>query len=310
MSTATDLDELEQRAGASDQDREAWLAERRDGITATEVRDLYMKKKSSAKLIAQKLGWEPEPDLGYLRRVRYGRERETAIGDTLLMRHGFEPEHRVFRHTDNPRHLASPDGLRADFDGRIEVAEIKTAEDDLAPDSDEFKATGYPVQGQWLMYVLGPDVRQCLFAVEACVTLPDGRFEPGELRLFYIERDDALIGELVELADEFLAVMDDMRENGIDPVGVALLEDALATTEAQKRAREALERYCAETGVSSVRIPEGSLSYSTPAPRTSFDQGAFKDAHPGMYQEFTKQAAASKPTLRVTPRRAKKEEEA
>ena len=36
------LDELEARAGASDQDREQWLAERRRGVTATELRDIML----------------------------------------------------------------------------------------------------------------------------------------------------------------------------------------------------------------------------------------------------------------------------
>ena len=35
------LTDLLARAGASDQDRAAWLAERRGGCTATEARDMY-----------------------------------------------------------------------------------------------------------------------------------------------------------------------------------------------------------------------------------------------------------------------------
>ena len=34
------LEDLMARAGASDTDREAWLAERAQGVTATEIRDL------------------------------------------------------------------------------------------------------------------------------------------------------------------------------------------------------------------------------------------------------------------------------
>lgn len=303
------LADLFARAGASDADRPAWLAERRGGITATEVRDLYIRAKSTAKLCAIKLQQESEKDLGaYIPRIRYGKEREPVIAEQLRGE-GFVPESRVFHHAENSRHLASPDGIRIDFDENLDIAEIKTDEHGIEPgateaeDSDAFRATGYRYQVQWVMYVLG--ARRARLVIEECIRVSDG-FEPGEVRRYWIERDDELIAELVEIADAFLAAMDDMRENGIDPIAVALLEDALATGEAAKTAREALEEYCASKGLSSLRIPEGSLSYSTPAPKKTFRQTAFKDAHPSIYEEFTEAVPASKPTLRITPARSKK----
>lgn len=300
------LGDLMARAGASDSDRPAWLAERRGGITATEVRDLYIRAKSTAKLIAIKLEQEIEKDLGaFIPRVRHGKLREPIIAEQLRGE-GFEPESRVFHHAENSRHLASPDGIRVKFDGELEISEIKTDEHDLRPDTAAWDATGYAIQGIWGLYVTG--ALRCRFAVEECIRTSDG-FEAGALRRFWIERDDELIAELVELADTFLAAMDDMRENGIDPIAVSLLEDALAANEAQKDARDALEAYCASTGVSSLRIPEGSLSYSTPAPRKTFQQTAFKDAHPDMYAEFVEATPAAKPTLRITAARSKKIQE-
>jgi hypothetical protein len=300
------LADLMARAGASDTDRPAWLAERRGGITATEVRDLYIRAKSTAKLIAIKLEQEAERDLGaYIPRVRYGKDREPIIAQQLRGE-GFEPESRVFQHPENSRHLASPDGVRVNFDGELEISEIKTDEHGIEPGAETWDATGYAIQALWGLYVTG--ARRCRFAIEECIRTADG-FEPGEVRRFWIERDDELIAELVELADTFLTAMDDMRENGIDPIAVSLLEDAIAANEAQKVARDALEAYCASTGVSSLRIPEGSLSYSTPAPRKSFQQTAFKEAHPDMYAEFVEASAATKPTLRITPARKKEETE-
>lgn len=304
VSTSPVLADLESRAGASDNDRELWLAERREGITATEVRDLYVRAKSTAKLIALKLEQEVEKDLGaYIPRIRYGKDREPVIAEKLRGE-GFVPESRVFHHPDNSRHLASPDGTRVDFDEHLEVSEIKTDEHGIAPGDEAWDRVGYSIQAQWVMYVTGAVA--CRFAVEDCIRTTDG-FEPGDLRRYWVNRDDELIAELVTMADEFLAAMDDMRENGIDPVAVSLLEDAIAASDAQKVARDALEAYCASTGISSLRIPEGSLSYSTPAPRQTFQQTAFKDAHPDMYAEFTAATAATKPTLRVTPARPKKE---
>lgn len=300
------LADLFARAGASDSDRPLWLAERREGITATEVRDLYIRAKSTAKLCAIKLQLESEKDLGqFIPRIRYGKDREPVIAEQLRGE-GFEPESRVFHHAENSRHLASPDGIRIDFDENLDVSEIKTDEHGLQPGTDAWDATGYGIQAQWVMYVTG--ARRCRFAIEECIRTSDG-FEPGESRRFWVERDDELIAELVEIADAFLAAMDDMRENGVDPIAVSLLEDALAATDAAKAAREALETYCATTGLSSLRIPEGSLSYSTPSPRKTFQQTAFKDAHPAMYEEFVAASPAAKPTLRLTPRRSKTETE-
>lgn len=297
------LVDLFSRAGASDEDRPAWLAERRGGITATEVRDLYIRAKSTAKLCAIKLQLEDERDLGqFIPRIRYGKLREPIIAEQLRGE-GFVPESRVFHHPENSRHLASPDGIRIDFDENLDVSEIKTDEHDLTPGTDAWDATGYAIQAQWVMHVTG--ARRCRFAIEECIRTTDG-FEPGGSKRFWVDRDDELIAELVELADTFLAAMDDMEQNGVDPIAVSLLEDALAAGEAAKVAREALEAYCASTGLGSLRIPEGSLSYSTPAPKKTFRQTAFKDAHPAMYEEFTEAVPAAKPTLRVTPARSKK----
>lgn len=299
------LAELLARAGASDEDRPAWLAERREGITATEVRDLYIRARSTAKLIAIKLEQEREADLGaFIPRIRHGKIREVVVAD-MLRGEGFMPESRVFHHPENTRYLASPDGIRIDFDENLDVSEIKTDEHGIEPGTDVWDATGYSLQAQWVMFVTG--ARRCRFAVEDCIRTTDG-FEAGELRRYWVERDDALIAELVEVADAFLAAMDDMRENGIDPIAVSLLEDALAMSAASSAAREALETYCASTGLSSLRIPEGSLSYATPAPRKTFQQTRFKEDHPGLAAEYMEAVPATKPTLRVTPARTKRTE--
>ncbi|HEY8590691.1 MAG TPA: YqaJ viral recombinase family protein [Naasia sp.] len=301
------LDELESRAGASDTDRDAWLAERHHGATATEVRDLYVGAKSSSKLIAMKLGWEPEPDLSRIARIRYGRERERVIAEHLRLS-GFLPETRVFRHAENSRYLASPDAIRLDFDDTLDVAEIKTAEEEMAPGSELFEKLGYGAQAQWQMFVVGPRVRRCLFAVEECL-LEDGRYLPGELRMSWIERDDALIEELVAVADDFLATLDDVRENGLDPVAVALLEDSIEKKAAAEAARERLESYCATSGISSLRIPAGSLSYKVAAPTPRFQQKEFAADHPELAEKYKRATGGGTPTLRITPRRATKEEE-
>ena len=206
------LEGLEQRAGASDADRPAWLAERRGGITATEVRDLYLKKVTQEKLIARKLGRIPEvDDLSYVPIIRWGKQREPEIAAEALARYGMRPESRVFRAADNPRFLASPDGVGVNFDEVLQIAEIKThgADQDVAPGGAEYKKKGYLAQKVWGMRVTG--ARRCLYVTEE--RLPDGTwFKPGEQHFYWLRVEDEgvaeLAAELEVIAVDFLAALD------------------------------------------------------------------------------------------------------
>ncbi|MGX9346607.1 YqaJ viral recombinase family protein [Microbacterium sp. KNMS] len=209
--------DLEARAGASDKDRELWLAERRQGVTATEIRDMYLEAHGRRSwttkqgLIDRKLGRVAEvEDLSNVPVVGWGNYREGHIAEQLRGE-GFRPESRVFHHPENSRYLASPDGIAVDFDEQIDVLEIKTAAYDLPPGSLALDRKGYAIQVQWVMFVIG--ARRCRFVVEERITTSDG-FEPGELHRHWIERDDVLIAELVKLADEFLAELDRQRDEG------------------------------------------------------------------------------------------------
>lgn len=210
MSTAiaNKLLELEARAGASDQDRELWLAERRGGPTATEIRDLYLGKLTVRELVDRKLGRTPEiGDLSHIPVIGWGKEREPIIAAEVQQRYMIVPESRVFKASDNPRKLASPDGIGVDFDGELVVSEIKTAGKDIAPGTDAYRAKGYEAQMMWVMRVTG--ARRCLYAWEQRLTLSgmDG-FEPGVLRFEWIEWDAALAERLERIADGFLVALD------------------------------------------------------------------------------------------------------
>lgn len=224
------LADLEARAGASDKDRPAWLNERAHGCTATEVRDLYLRAKglggqSAEQLVAAKLPFllATSPDeieaaaaggFGGNKFTAWGNTREPIIAEQLRESHGMLPESRVFRSIANPRHLASPDGVRVDEHGRIEVAEIKTSGVDIAPGTAAYRKKGYEIQQQWVMGVLGAD--RSLYAWEQ----HDGDWlarggqheEPEPLDLFVptalISFDAELFAELVVLADQFLARLD------------------------------------------------------------------------------------------------------
>lgn len=205
------LTDLHARAGAPDTDRPRWIAERMAGITATEVRDLAIGKVRAQSLIDMKLGRTSEPgDLSHIPIIGWGRERETVIAEALRGV-GIEPESRVFHGVHNSRHLASPDGIGVDFDDALIVSEIKTSGKPLPLGSPELDAKGYVHQMQWVMHVTG--AVRCRFVVEQRLQV-DGGFVPGPLAEDWIERDDAAIAELVEIADVFLAELDRQREEG------------------------------------------------------------------------------------------------
>jgi len=217
----TGLAELETRALASDEDRPSWLAVRRTGCTATDVRDLYLHKITIDRLVARKLGREPDPSEGarFGKAAAWGNQREPEIAEEVLARYGMQPEHRVFHAADNPRKLASPDGVGANFDGEIQVAEIKThGEDiDIAPGSAEYRKKGYRAQKVWQMRVTG--ARRCLYATE--VRLPDSTwYRPGAQEFYWLNWTDEgvaeLAAELDRIAGDLLAALDKAASEPFD----------------------------------------------------------------------------------------------
>jgi len=219
------LEELETRAGASDQQREAWLSDRRAGVTATELRDLYMKRVTIGELVNRKLGRVPEVgDLSHIPVIGWGRLREPIIAALVEQRFGIRPESRVFRAADESRFLASPDGVGINFDEELLISEIKTSGKDIPPWSDAYADKGYEIQQQWGMRVLG--AIRSLFVWEIRDELPGGAFVNGRLQHAWVDRDDVLIGKLEKLARQFLAALD---KAAAEPYVAPLIDEELDT---------------------------------------------------------------------------------
>jgi hypothetical protein len=224
VATLCTLEALLLRAGASDTDREAWLAERRSGVTATEVRDLKIGAVTFAQLADRKLGRLPESFAGNAY-TQWGVEREPEIARWLEAGFSILPESRVFHAADDPRKLASPDGVGVSFDGDLLISEVKTAgaKYDLTPGSDDFSAKGYGYQVQWGLRVLG--AQRALFAWEERLGFP-GNFSIGQSHIAWIERDELVIAELDKLADDFLAFWD---ARALDPFVMPDVDDEVDT---------------------------------------------------------------------------------
>lgn len=288
---------LEEYAGASDQDRAAWLAERHGGITATQVRDLYMRKLGRSaytdqqELIDQKLGRAAEEDISHVPVVGWGNEREPVIAARLEREELLLPETRVFRHPDNARYLASPDGLGVDLDGGLLVSEIKTAAYDLPPGSERFDAKGYLFQVQWVMFVTGASL--CRFVVEERIREADGSFSPGPEHRYWIRRDDAVIAELVATAEDFLAELDRQREEGapvadpgIDALAAEVLTGRVLEADGKKRKEAAwgsLLARLSDAGEALSQLSETAKVSFSPGAESVVevpDEDAAREAHP------------------------------
>lgn len=280
------LAELEARAGASDQDRAAWLAERLTGLTATEIAGLASGKIKRDDLVALKLGRKVDTFSGNAY-TEWGKLREPIIAEALRGL-GIEPESRVFHHGENSRHLASPDGIGVDFDDQVVTSEIKTSGKVLLPvTSAAFKATGYGDQIQWALHVTG-GVR-CLLAVELRLNVDGARegepvFEPGQRETVWVDRDEARIAELIVIADDFFAELDRQREEGAPVIDEAVDTHALnylrglAAEKEGKALKETSYKALVAAGVSQ-ESPLARVTYSpakagvvTSVPETDFEK--------------------------------------
>ncbi|MDQ1174206.1 hypothetical protein QE430_002513 [Microbacterium testaceum] len=239
--------DLMARAGASDTDRAAWLAERLGGLTATEIAGLAVGKKRQGELVDLKLGLKEDTFNGNAY-TEWGKLREPYLAASAERR-GIRPESRVFHHAENSRWLASPDGVGADFDGALQLGEYKTSGHDLTPGTPTFERTGYLEQMTWAMLVAG--ARRCLFIWEERLGTPESGFSAGRQFEHWIEFDEALAKRLITIAKRFFTALDKKRaevEAGnvtaaiVDPVLDVLALDVLAGRReeaAGKRKKEA-----------------------------------------------------------------------
>lgn len=233
--------------------RQPWLDFRQGGITATQIRDWGIGSRRRQILIEKATG-ETE-DLSGNKYVNHGNLREPVIAEWVHTQYGIEPCDNVFAHPDNPRHLASPDGVSRDiFSGGLIVAnesavlcEIKTSSSDLTPgeldaasvlmeveEGSPFDRKGYYTQMQWQMYVMNATMTLFVYEQHNGELDPDtDTFTPvGPPMVAWIPRDQRLIDRLVhDVAPKALAEIDAARlsnsAGGMPPTSDLTAEQAL-----------------------------------------------------------------------------------
>lgn len=237
MSTATLSHTVPIRGAENDRSqpekRAEWLEQRRGGLTATDVRDWPQGSKRRAIITEKVTGvWDGSSNRYY----DHGIHREPIIMEWVAHEfYDLTPCNNVYSHGDNPRHLASPDGISVDpFTGALIVGtedaalvEVKTSTEDLKPGPVDdagylvrvergtaFDKTNYYDQMQWQMYVMNATVTLFVWEVHTGKVDPDtGHFNPdGPPQWCWIPRDQERIDYLVdELAPRALAEIDAAR---------------------------------------------------------------------------------------------------
>lgn len=278
MTAAIDLlNDLEARAGASDQDRELWLAERRAGVTATEIRDLYLRKTTVQQLVDLKLGRRVD-SFGGNQYTAWGNTREPVLADVVRSIYPeLRPESRVFHAADDSRRLASPDGVGV-VRGVLVVSEIKTGKDDIRVGTPAYVSKGYGIQQQWVMRVTG--ARRSLYVSEQHDSDWQDRGgaypEPAPMGLVpameWVEFDEALVRELDVIATGFLVAMDAATRGEVvayDDDLDTLAVNILRFREEESSAKRAKEQAWKELQVS-LRSQHDELSQESPLARITW----------------------------------------
>jgi hypothetical protein len=178
--------QLAARVVADSRDRVAWVRARSRGITATDVASLTsynaIAKAADAKLMGSGFSGNAF--------TAHGRLREPEIARWVAATHGILPSSALFHAVIEKRHLATPDGVVADAEGRVTLCEIKTTNK-----SWRSIPRSYLRQVWWQQHVLGAE-RTLVAWEQHDAFVPVG----DEPRCAWVDRDEVEIAKLVGLA--------------------------------------------------------------------------------------------------------------
>lgn len=172
-------------------DRDAWLAARECGVTATQVARASTPSGFAAEIerLSNPEVIVPTPEM------EWGSEREHSIAMRVKAEFGVMPNSWLICADGraNRWQLATPDGISLDH---TVLSEIKTG-------GREF--TGIPVahkrQMWWQMYVAGPQTTQTIYTYERRFGEPGSFYPAFDLVHLVFERDEEEIEKLVRVAE-------------------------------------------------------------------------------------------------------------
>jgi hypothetical protein len=178
------------RIVASSEDKDAWLIARNSGVTASNAAKL-VSEQSLDSILKSKFydGFTGNAA------TDWGLEREPF----LLEWANFPQNKFLFRSIENERFMATPDGIRVDAEGKLELCQVKTTGKPMPK-----IPAHYYRQIQWEMFVM--DAVRCYFVVEVHEDFVPISLEP-QLEIF--ERDEEVIASLKTLAHALLVRLDE-----------------------------------------------------------------------------------------------------
>lgn len=138
--------------------------------------------------------------------MKFGRDWEQWIVEAIPESYGIKANDWLIAAAEQERHLATPDGLNADWSI---IAEVKTT-------GKDWEGTTIPIQYrrqvQWQMYVTG--ATKCVFAWLLRVEDDNGVFAPAwlEPKHIIIERDEDMIRDLIDVAHRFVTDFNNYKE--------------------------------------------------------------------------------------------------
>lgn len=191
-----ELEFLQHKVVAHSDDRDVWLTARNTGITASNAGSLATENSIDSILKSKFYS-----DFVGNPATEWGIEREPILLDWAK----FNQNKYLFRSDDNPRFMATPDGIKmSELGDSIELCQVKTSSKMLTK-----IPPNYYRQMQWEMYVMG--ATRNLLVWEAHENFVPIDPEPVSL---WIDRDEETINKLKRLADVLLRRLDEANAFG------------------------------------------------------------------------------------------------
>lgn len=283
---------------ATGQDKDAWLARRRGGITATDVARLSTGGAAMlAAIRAEKLGHER---FFSTRATEWGTEREPIIAHHAMMEWGLGHNVALMASKEDPRWLATPDLIGAETGG-----DIKTTVHDWTTWADVPKR--YIPQLGWQMIVMGWDEARLVYE-------PHEAFKPLYPWPKDLVLDWDLAADLGYTRDSLIETATTFLEWDGEPDEDAATMDALVREAMEEQ--ELADAQTARVSAVKAKIEEylegnprqfigsfGNLTRSANGTTNTFDKDALAKAHPTIdLSKYTK-SGFRKGALKITPRK-------
>ena len=288
----------------SSDDRETWLAARREGVTATEAAALASGGTSTwSNLRADKAGATTPWTGNQFTEWGNAREPDIAASVSSMYPHLKHNTHLVGSN-DDPRFMCTPDMIGTD--NAATLCQIKTALWRGEKWDSAHVPKSYVDQMQGEMLVTGATVN--LLAVEFYDELDTGGFVPHFLfedpHIIAIERDDERIAELVAIAEQFLAMGEpDTLDMFLADYARADAREKAAKAE-KDEFRKLIAKEIAERPSGKYVGDLGSVTQGKDKTETVtvFDEARFKEKAPKTWAKYvTEKEKTTKGRLTITP---------